>query len=47
MAASLSAHFNDIKAVAVSETWINNEKGADFVLNGYNSDYVSRVMLLM
>lgn len=36
---------NAFSIVAVSETWINNEKGADFVLNGYNFHYISRESL--
>ena len=50
---SLYANFNSIKdclsqfkqpfsIIAISETWISSEKGADFDLEGYEFNYINR-----
>lgn len=33
---------NPFNIIAISETWINNKKGADFELEGYEFNYINR-----
>lgn len=38
----LSQFNTPFNIIAISETWINDEKGVDFELNGYEFNYINR-----